>query len=264
MSQELVAPMSREEAMKWVTRGQKALGKIGSAWKSTRKNLAEYRRCLVALKNGHAWIPLGYRTFEECGLAVFGKARSQLYRDLKAAELDQTLFPNGDLQTLPESICRTLSLLESLEERVEVAAVAFANGRTPTAAQVQEEILSRMSSEQKRRHIEVAAGHTKAAAAKVDASSNDVHAAKSADGAARILHMGEALLDKAHGIFKEAKRSGKHATKWKRCTKEIAADWRQVRLLAGRIWRRIALTLGHDIGPEEVPYALRQKKRKAA
>ncbi len=203
--------MTRARAEWWVAKGQRALGKIGSAWKSMRRNLAEYRRCLRAIKTGRAWIPLGYRNFEDCGLAVFGKARSQLYRDLKAAEINEDIVPNGDITIIPESICRILSILETQEERREVATSLYRDGKKPTTAIAKSSVLDRLRSSATPRAEKVSLAREEEArqqarAERGEARANVRHAIPMDECYARGLKRLEQAID-------DFTRAGRHAVK---------------------------------------------------
>ncbi len=166
--------MDKTLALSWVARGQAGLVKAA-------EGLAEYRAALSALKAYQGWRALGYNSFEACGQAVFGKGRSQLHRDFKAAEIEEDLrlSPVGYIEAMPERKLRPLAPLDPPARRAAWKS-ASANG-TPTAAQVEAAALveqlrsNSVSPEEKEAIIARIGARQKADSARVDLKAELTH-----------------------------------------------------------------------------------------
>jgi hypothetical protein len=235
MSQQLVTLLTKPDALRLVARGQRALKKGHAAWKTTRKHLAEYRHVLRALQAGAGWLPLGYRNLEECVREVFGKGRSQAYRDIGAAEIEQQVVAIGDSSPIPEARLRPLAALPSPAARLHVWQEASADG-DPTAAAVQAAVdrfrANGTSPEERRALVEAAAARQEAEAALVDRAAEDVHGTKGEEQFLRVRSM-------AQRMEVAAKRGRRHLVKFARLGRRAYS-------LADKLLAEIGLVLRAD------------------
>ncbi|MEM9246570.1 MAG: hypothetical protein AAGA67_12640 [Cyanobacteria bacterium P01_F01_bin.153] len=130
---EVITPMTAEEA-------QAACDRING-------HLALARAELLDLYRREGWRSLGYQSFRECAVAMFGTSCSYVYRILDAARIDDALgLPIG---TTPESHARELTkvplgkrkeVLEAAKEltdgKVTAAAIAFARDAAESVVSV--------------------------------------------------------------------------------------------------------------------------------
>lgn len=71
--------------------------------------IGHVRQGLVKLYDGQGWLALGYPSWRACVAEQFGTSAAQLYRELKAAHVEQSLSPTGGITgELPETHAREL------------------------------------------------------------------------------------------------------------------------------------------------------------
>lgn len=117
------APMTQEEARACV---EQIHGHMRAA-----------RRAVYELHQREGWRALGYSSWRECVEAEFDKSQAHLYRELKAAEIEAELSPNGEIGAIPESHLRPLGSLTT-EQRQQAWEEANAGDEPRTAAKVEE------------------------------------------------------------------------------------------------------------------------------
>ncbi len=76
-----------------------------------KKDLHHARALLLDLYRREGWRALGYESFRACVTEEFGKGQSQLYRELRAAEVELNISPLGENDWLPERHARELAFL---------------------------------------------------------------------------------------------------------------------------------------------------------
>ncbi len=104
-------PMTRGEAMQKTDRIRHALKAIGGMVDSTRK-------LLVEMRDRKGWVALGYDSWTAYLATEHETSRSYVYFQIKAAEVERDVDPDGKPGTIPEGQLRALSKLPP-EERKE-------------------------------------------------------------------------------------------------------------------------------------------------
>lgn len=79
------------------------------AVEAIRGHMAEARKQLFDLETRQGWRALGYESWAACVRSEFGASMSQLYRQLKAAKIEQAL--EGEIGAIPERHLRHLAPL---------------------------------------------------------------------------------------------------------------------------------------------------------
>jgi hypothetical protein len=165
--------------------------------------------------------------------------------------------PFGHFEAIPESICRALSLLESPEERADVAAQLYAGGQQPTGQQARAAVdrrrLEDFTPEQQLALVQAASARSHAASARVDRSANDNHGRKGGDGQAKIYRAFASIL-------REMIRSDRHFAKW------TSADRRTVLKIMNRCaknWRDTQRLLGQEVAADAEPQRMQPRRRAA-
>lgn len=110
------------------------------------------RALLLDLYERRGWVALGYASWRECATAEFEQSQRYLYRQLQAAEIEQRIWPNGQIGAIPESQLRPLAALTPMEQPI---AWQEANERTnghPTG-RVVEQVVEEMRGDQREEWI---------------------------------------------------------------------------------------------------------------
>lgn len=75
------------------------------------------RASLWELYHRKGWQSLGYSSWRECVVAEFEQSKSQLYRQLEAAEIEHQISPRGEIGSIPERHLRPLAALTPDQQR---------------------------------------------------------------------------------------------------------------------------------------------------
>lgn len=100
-------------------------------------SITNARVLLWELYTREGWKTLGYSSWRECVAAEFNQSQAYLYRQLKAAEIEQNISPIGEIGRISESRVRPLTALPPAQQaEAWQKAVETSNGK-PTAKDVQ-------------------------------------------------------------------------------------------------------------------------------
>lgn len=105
------------------------VSRIKDQFYAAQLSLQRVRRDLARLYSGNGHLALGYSSWRECATTEFSESVAQVYRQLKAANVEQSLSPIGEIDgTLPETHARELPANDPEAQR---AIMAIATSTAP-------------------------------------------------------------------------------------------------------------------------------------
>lgn len=143
MSDLVETTVETEASTMTVEQARDCVSQIQEDLESAAMSLGSAREQILALYEARGWIPLGYRSFEQCIKQEFPGGHSHVWRLLNAAKVARKLSPRGD-NFIPEKHLRPLTLDSLLPEQIQEAwnAAEEVSGGKRTTAIVQQAVVS--------------------------------------------------------------------------------------------------------------------------